>query len=155
MVNGVLYLVTPYQSLAAVEPETGKQIWLYSHKHAGRPPRGIAYWPGDRTNPPEILCGTYDGFLMAVDAKTGKPVTSFGTNGEIDLKAGMMNDHPEEHYGLSAAPVIYKDLVMTGIWFASLTSNRVMWAGREFQILRGGAMREVTVSQPRPERLSA
>ena len=51
--------------------------------------------------------------------------------------------------------VLLKDLVMTGIWFASLTSNRVMWAGREFQILRGGAMREVTVSQPRPERLSA
>jgi ceramide glucosyltransferase len=51
--------------------------------------------------------------------------------------------------------VLLKDLVMTGVWFASLTSNRVMWAGREFQILRGGAMREVTVQEPRPERLSA
>jgi ceramide glucosyltransferase len=36
-----------------------------------------------------------------------------------------------------------KDLVMTGIWFASLASNKVTWAGRRFEILRGGAMREV------------
>jgi glucose dehydrogenase len=114
VVNGVLYLLTPYQSLVAMEPETGKPIWTYSHQHTGRPPRGIAYWPGDRTNPAEMLFGTFDGFLIALDAKTGKPVTGFGTNGEIDLKTGMMNGHPEEHYGLSAAPVIYKDLVMTG-----------------------------------------
>jgi ceramide glucosyltransferase len=36
-----------------------------------------------------------------------------------------------------------KDLIMTGIWFASLASNKVTWAGRRFEILRGGAMREV------------
>ena len=28
--NDVLYLVTPYQSLVAVEPETGKQIWPFA-----------------------------------------------------------------------------------------------------------------------------
>jgi ceramide glucosyltransferase len=36
-----------------------------------------------------------------------------------------------------------KDIVMTGVWFASLLSNKVMWAGRKFQLMRGGAMREV------------
>jgi ceramide glucosyltransferase len=36
-----------------------------------------------------------------------------------------------------------KDLLMTGIWFASLASNKVIWAGRRFEILRGGTMREV------------
>jgi hypothetical protein len=36
-----------------------------------------------------------------------------------------------------------KDLVMTGVWFASLFSNKVTWAGRKFQLMRGGAMREV------------
>jgi len=36
-----------------------------------------------------------------------------------------------------------KDLVMTGIWFASLFSNRVLWAGRRYQVLRGGEMREM------------
>ena len=39
--------------------------------------------------------------------------------------------------------VPFKDLIMTGVWFASLLSNKVMWAGRQFQVVRGGAMREV------------
>ena len=54
VVNGVLYLVTYYQSLVAMEPESGKQIWAYNHPHAGRPPRGIAYWRGDAGSPAEI-----------------------------------------------------------------------------------------------------
>ena len=36
-----------------------------------------------------------------------------------------------------------KDLSMTAIWFSSLAGNRVWWGGRRFQILAGGAMREV------------
>jgi hypothetical protein len=39
--------------------------------------------------------------------------------------------------------VPFKDLIMTGVWFASLFSNKVMWAGRRFKVIRGGAMREV------------
>jgi ceramide glucosyltransferase len=39
--------------------------------------------------------------------------------------------------------VPFKDLIMTGVWFASLFSNKVKWAGREFKVVRGGAMREV------------
>jgi quinoprotein glucose dehydrogenase len=114
VVNGVMYLVTAYQSLVALQPETGRQIWIYTHKHVGRPPRGIAYWPGDKTNPPEILFGTWDGFLIALDAKTGKPVPGFGKDGEIDLKFGMQYKFPGLHYGLSGAPVIYKNLAITG-----------------------------------------
>src|SRR6516225_1599852 len=48
VVNGVMYLVTAYQSLVALDPQTGKQLWAFTHKHAGRPPRGVGYWPGDR-----------------------------------------------------------------------------------------------------------
>src|ERR1022692_2974902 len=48
MVNNVLYFATPYQSLVAVDPETGKTIWTFDHQHAARTSRGIAYWPGDR-----------------------------------------------------------------------------------------------------------
>jgi ceramide glucosyltransferase len=36
-----------------------------------------------------------------------------------------------------------KDLIMTGVWFGSLLSNKVKWAGRRFKVIRGGAMREV------------
>ncbi len=36
-----------------------------------------------------------------------------------------------------------KDLLMTGVWFASLVSNQVLWGGRRFQIMPGGAIREL------------
>jgi ceramide glucosyltransferase len=39
--------------------------------------------------------------------------------------------------------VPFKDLIMTGVWFASLLSNKVMWAGRQFKVIRGGVMHEV------------
>jgi hypothetical protein len=39
--------------------------------------------------------------------------------------------------------VPFKDLIMTGVWFGSLLSNKVIWAGRQFKVNRGGAMREV------------
>jgi len=39
--------------------------------------------------------------------------------------------------------VPFKDLIVTGVWFASLLSNKVTWAGRQFKVIRGGAMREV------------
>ena len=114
VVNGVMYVVTAYQSLVALDPETGKQIWVFQHKHTARPPRGIAYWPGDKSNSPEILFGTGDGFMIAVDAKTGKAVSGFGKGGEIDLKIGVAEKFPGVHYGLSGAPVIYKNLAITG-----------------------------------------
>lgn len=114
VVNGVMYMVTGHQSLVAIDPATGKQLWVYIHKHVGRGDRGVAYWPGDRRDPPEILFGTYDGFLVAIEAKTGKPAVGFGNQGEIDLKVGMKDKFPDAHYGLSSAPLVYKNLVITG-----------------------------------------
>jgi glucose dehydrogenase len=115
MVNGILYFATPYQSLVAVEPETGKTIWTFSHQHAARTSRGIAYWPGDRTSPPSIYFGTEDGFLIAVNARTGKLVPGFAKEGELDLAAGMKDESvANAPYGLNGAPVVYKNLIFTG-----------------------------------------
>lgn len=116
VVNGVMYVLTPHQTLVALDPETGKPIWVYKHSHAGRPPRGIAYWPGDKENPARILFGTFDGFLVAVDVKTGKAIPGFGKQGEIDLKAGMKDPakYPNSHYGLSGAAMVYKNVVIVG-----------------------------------------
>ena len=44
--------------------------------------------------------------------------------------------------GREAWLVVLKDLILTGIWFASLASNQVEWGGRRFRILADGAMRE-------------
>ncbi len=115
MVNGVLYFATAYQSLVAVEPETGKKLWSFDHKHAARTQKGIAYWPGTKNAPPTIFFGTEDGFLLAVNARTGKLVPGFAKEGELDLKPGMKGPGLENApYGLNGAPAIYKNLVITG-----------------------------------------
>jgi len=54
---------------------------------------------------------------------------------------GRVVKMPEMLTELWMVPI--KDLIMTGVWFASLLSNKVMWAGRQFRVIRGGAMREV------------
>ncbi len=46
--------------------------------------------------------------------------------------------------GREAWLVPLKDLIMTVIWFASLASNDVEWAGRRLRILGDGTMREVS-----------
>jgi glucose dehydrogenase len=115
MIGNLLYFATPYQSLVAVEPETGKQVWAFEHKHAPRTSRGLAYWPGARSSPPTIFFGTEDGFLIAVNALTGKLVPGFAREGELDLKPGMKGPGLENApYGLNGAPAIYKGLVITG-----------------------------------------
>ena len=114
MINNVLYFATPYQSLVAVGPETGQPIWTFRHQHAPRTSRGLAYWPGDRNSPPSIYFGTEDGFLIAVNARTGKLVPGFAKEGELDLKPGMKDDLPNAPYGLNGAPAVYKNLVFTG-----------------------------------------
>jgi glucose dehydrogenase len=114
VVNGVMYVVTAHSSLVALDPASGKQVWVLQHKHNARPPRGMAYWPGDRANAARLLFGTGDGFLLAVDARTGQPIPGFGNEGEIDLKKGMKDNFPGVHYGLSGAPVLFKNLAIVG-----------------------------------------
>ena len=114
VIGGVMYFATQYQSLVAVEPETGKKLWSFDHKYNPRPSRGIAYWAGNANSPPTIFFGTEDGLLVAVNARTGQKVPGFAREGELDLKPGMKDDFPSAMYGLNGAPAIYKNLVFTG-----------------------------------------
>jgi glucose dehydrogenase len=46
VVDGMLYLSSPYNRIVALEPETGKKIWEYESEYTPSS-RGIAYWGGD------------------------------------------------------------------------------------------------------------
>ena len=109
-----MYLTTQNQKVVALEPETGNEIWKYDPKSNSRESRGVTYWPGDKLTRPRILFGTGDGRLIALDAKTGKPVFNFGDNGVIDLKAGITDKFPRALYSVSSPPAIYRDVVIVG-----------------------------------------
>src|ERR1700722_16716884 len=70
VVNGVMYLPAG-DRVVALEPETGKEIWTYELKSGLASFRGLAYWPGDRDNPPRIIFTT-SRKMVALNARTGK-----------------------------------------------------------------------------------
>lgn len=64
---------------------------------------------------PSLFFGTNQGFLYSISATTGKPNTSFGKNGAVNLRTpDVMNTGTRQLYTLPSPPVIYKDLVITG-----------------------------------------
>ena len=52
--------------------------------------------------------------LIALDAKTGEPITSFGTNGIVDLTQGLRRPVNPKHYTNTSPPVVYRNLVILG-----------------------------------------
>lgn len=118
MVDGVLYLTTPFSRLIALDPETGRELWAFD-PHLNKEKaynlfvnRGAAYWTdGNRAR---VFLGTLDGRLFSIDARTGKPDDSFGKAGYIDLRDGVADKFPTRGYGMTSPPAIYKNLVICG-----------------------------------------
>jgi quinoprotein glucose dehydrogenase len=74
VVDGVMFLGTPYGRVVALDATSGAEIWAYSLAKGDQPAfRGLSYWPGDGTHAPRILFGTLRGKLVALDAKKGTP----------------------------------------------------------------------------------
>ena len=114
VINGVLYMPTPYSTVIALDPETGQELWTYKLDHGRASERGVSYWPGDKTTPASIIFGTSDGRLISLNAKTGLSNTAFGKNGIVDAKSDILNGYPDAQFNLNSPPAIYKNLVITG-----------------------------------------
>jgi quinoprotein glucose dehydrogenase len=116
VVNDVMYFPSPYGRVIALNATTGKQIWAYDLPKGDQPPfRGVSYWPGDGRHGPRILFGTINGFLIALDAKTGERIAAFGTDGLVDLKTPeIIRGLPQGGYGVTAPGSIYKNLIILG-----------------------------------------
>jgi glucose dehydrogenase len=101
VVNGVMYLPAGNRILA-LDPDTGKEVWVYQRPTGLVSARGVAYWPGDGKNPPRLFF-TSGHRLVALQARTGKPDPAFGDGGELTM------DVP-----FAEVPTIYKDILLVG-----------------------------------------
>jgi glucose dehydrogenase len=101
VVNGVMYLSAGNRVLA-LEPETGKEIWRYELRTGLASRRGVAYWPGDRNNPPRILFNSLHE-IVALNANTGKIDPGFGKEGAMPV------DIP-----FAGVPTIYRNVILDG-----------------------------------------
>jgi quinoprotein glucose dehydrogenase len=121
MVNGVLYTTTSLSQVAAIDAVTGQTKWVFDpgvYKH-GMPAnngwlhRGVAYWRDG--NDERIVMLTAHAFMIALDAKTGRPVTGFADAGWVDLSQGLGRPvHSRPHYSNTSPPVIVRDVIVVG-----------------------------------------
>jgi quinohemoprotein ethanol dehydrogenase len=104
-VDGVIYFSPGVSEVRAVNAKTGKELWRYDpevYKIAGQKmrtawgTRGLAFWKG------KVYLGTRDGRLIAVNAKTGKPVWS------------VMTVDPDDHRYITGAPRVFNGKVIIG-----------------------------------------
>jgi quinoprotein glucose dehydrogenase len=121
MAGGVLYTAAGGQRVvAAIDAATGRQLWMWTgmdeggrdrkapRRNAGR---GVAYWTDGREE--RIFVVTTGFFLVALDARTGVPVPSFGVNGAVDLmkELNVEFDHVTR-IGNSSPPMVYGNTII-------------------------------------------
>src|ERR1700688_701218 len=161
LVDGTLYLTTPFNQVIALDPETGKQKWSYDPKidltldyGDGLVNRGVAAWldpmrPSGQPCHRRIYEATQDARLVSLDATTGKPCLDFGDSGQVNLRD--VPGYRAGWYHMTSPPAVIDDLVVVG---SAIDDNQraAMPSGvvREFDARTGG-LRWSWDSIPNPE----
>jgi quinoprotein glucose dehydrogenase len=155
MVKGVVYATAgTRRSVVALDGKTGELMWVHSMREgtrAGIAPRqlsgrGLSYWTDGRGDE-RVLYVTTGYRLVALNAKTGSPITSFGKDGIVDLKVGMVTGSGQQidletgEAGLHSTPTIVKDVVIVGSSFKEgmtvKTHNNTKGLVRAFDVRTG------------------
>ena len=123
MANGVLFTTAgSRRAVAALDPETGEQLWMHSEREGPRGSagprqlsgRGLSYWTDGKEE--RIFYVTPGYRLIALDAKTGRRVPGFGDDGIVDLKQNndQVIDPMSTEIGLHATPTVAGNVVVVG-----------------------------------------
>jgi len=130
MIGGAIYATAgSRRAVVALDAATGELLWVHKEFEGERGDeaprslsgRGLAYWSGGSDS--RVLYVTPGYRLIALDAKTGIPVRSFGDNGVVDLKVGAQFGTGQQidlvtgEIGLHAAPIVAKDEILVGSAF--------------------------------------
>jgi len=114
--GGVMYVLARNKAIVALDAATGKEIWI----HETEPDttlithRGINYWESKDGSDRRLLFAS-NHFLRAIDARTGRPILSFGNGGRVDLKQGLDRDPTTIRLVQSTTPGrVFEDLLILG-----------------------------------------
>ncbi|MDG1004192.1 MAG: PQQ-binding-like beta-propeller repeat protein [Emcibacteraceae bacterium] len=130
MIGGVLYATAGTRRTAiALDGQTGELMWMHSMREGlrgGMAPRqlsgrGLSYW-SDGKGDDRVYYVTTGYRLIALNAHTGVPIDSFGTdgNGILDLKIGAVQGNEVQidlvtgEIGLHATPTVAGDMIIVG-----------------------------------------
>ncbi|HZS52898.1 MAG TPA: pyrroloquinoline quinone-dependent dehydrogenase [Bryobacteraceae bacterium] len=128
MIGGVLYATGgTRRAVFALDAATGELLWVHGEREGERGSaaprqlsgRGLAYWSDGKEE--RILYVTPGYRLIALNARTGVSIPSFGNNGAVDLKLNIdqtiLPDVTTGEIGLQSAPVVAGNTVMVGAAF--------------------------------------
>ena len=114
VVGGVVYGRGRNGSLVALDATTGKELWV-RERMTGMTSRGMNYWQSADGHDARLVFAM-NSLLQELDARTGKSVMSFGTNGVVDLRVGLDGRDPESVGNIqSSIPgEVFDNLVIVG-----------------------------------------
>tara|TARA_B100000686_G_scaffold166465_1_gene173956 strand:+ start:3034 stop:5160 length:2127 start_codon:yes stop_codon:yes gene_type:complete len=120
MIDGLIYFTSPTLDAICVDARTGEEVWRFVSADynengeiwTGRN-RGVVYWKGEEG---ERIFLFVRNRVYAMDAKTGKHITPFGTNGKyIDLNYDLGKDPTKTSVEMTSPGIVYKNhLIMAG-----------------------------------------
>jgi quinoprotein glucose dehydrogenase len=132
MVKGMIFATAgTRRAVVGLDAKSGEQKWMYSLDEGERATRwaprqlsgrGLSYWT-DGKGDDRVIYVTTGYRLVSLNAKTGQPVATFGTNGVVDLKVGVMIgkngkqvqvDLEKGEIGLHSTPTVVNDVIIVG-----------------------------------------
>ena len=150
VVEGVLYGISPRLAAFALDAATGQELWTFLPDDAVSgtlaPPRGLVYW-SDSASDERILFGRGP-LLWALDARTGRPIASFGDGGAVDLRDGLAEERPDDFVVATTPGALYRDLLIVGHRVSEI-ANAAPGHVRAYDV-RSGALRWIFHTIPRP-----
>ncbi len=112
IVNGILYGMTATVQPFALDAATGKEIWRVRDTTGTTwygTSRGVSYWE-DKDD--RRILFTKESWLYAIDARTGKSISSFGKNGRVHLGSGL-GEKAKHRFVISNTPgAVYEDIII-------------------------------------------
>lgn len=118
IIGRTMYLTSPLLKVIAVDAATGAERWRYDPydnydgpRYWREVSRGLTYWSDG--SDARIFLGAGP-LLHALDARTGKPIHSFGTAGKIDLREGLGRDPEDAEIIITSPGAVYEDLIVVG-----------------------------------------
>ena len=114
IVDNVMYVLARNSALVALDAATGKEIWVHENLQ-GIAPRGINYWESKDRKDRRLLYQR-NHHLEAIDAVTGKPILSFGTDGAVNMREGFAGRDPATigRVQSSTPGKIFENLIILG-----------------------------------------
>jgi quinoprotein glucose dehydrogenase len=136
--NNTLYTTAgTRRAVVALDPATGEMLWMHREDEGARGAaaarqgagRGVAWWSSDDGAEQRIIYVTPGYRMIALDAKTGARIASFGENGVVDLKQNFDQEVELDggNIGLNATPLVVGDVIVVGAAHRPAGSPESSW----------------------------